>query len=304
MSEPLVSVIMPVFNAERYLRKTIESLLAQTYKNIEIIIIDDGSTDTSADIIDSYHSRIRTARHPNQGQGIARNQGAKMATGSLFSFIDSDDLWDDKKLESQVSLLQRFPEAVATYCDYRTINESGETIQSTAALGTPRPSGNILQQTLFGNCVGSPSVVLVRRSAFEGCGGFNEYPSRAAEDYGLWLALAVIGPVIYNPDTLVSYRRHSAQTTQDPRFIYNRAVGNLKSFERIEKEIETIRNGDTRRLFHDRKWKALLTLGWAARNYGIRNIALSSYMRAWKNRPWRLDIAIHLLRTLMPTHLQ
>lgn len=300
MDEPLVSIVIPVYNSERYLRQTLNSLLAQTYKNIEIIAVNDGSTDKSSDILKSFSGTIKFFTQENQGQGIARNMGCKRASGALLSFIDSDDLWDVNKLEKQVALLGGFPEAVATYCDYRTIDEDGVTTQRTSAVGTPRPSGNILQQALFGNCLGSPSVVLMRKDAFDSSGGFNETQSRAAEDYGLWLSLATLGPIIYSPDTLVSYRRHASQTTQGPIFFYNRAVGTLNSLDRIASHICQIKNKDTHDLYHARVWKSLLTLAWAARVNRVHQTEFYSYFRAWRMRPWRLDIALRILLSLRP----
>lgn len=298
MNKPTISVIVPVYNSEQFLASVLESVLAQTSPANEIIVVDDGSTDGSADIIATYGERVRTLRQTNQGQGVARNRGAEASTGSLLAFIDSDDLWDSNKLAIQVALLERFPQAVATYCDYRTIDGHGAVTQTTSAVGTPRPSGNALQQLLIGNCVGSPSVVLVRREAFFQAGGFNEKHSRAAEDYALWLALAVIGPIIYSPDTLVSYRRHAAQTTQDPRFAYNRALGNLDSYDRVAALITGVNNNDTREIYRTRVWEALLTLNWAARRYGDRRVALVSSLRAWRMRPWRMDLLGTLLRSL------
>ncbi len=298
MNEPLISIIVPVYNSERYLASALESVLAQAYKLIEVIVVDDGSTDGSAAIIKAFSGRICAIYQTNQGQGVARNRGSELATGSLLAFIDADDLWDSNKLATQVALLERFPSAVATYCDYRTIDGNGVTTQPTSALGTPRPSGSVLPQLLIGNCMGSPSVVLVRREAFVRAGGFNEKHSRAAEDYALWLGLAAIGPIIYSPDTLVSYRRHAGQTTQEARFAFNRALGNLDAYDRIAPLLSGIGNSDTLEIYQQRVWAALLTLAWAARHHGNRRLAIKSCLRAWHMRPWRLDLVVTLLRSM------
>lgn len=296
--QPLVSVIVAAYNAARYLAPTLESLFGQTYASVEIIVIDDGSTDETPEILKSYADRIQILHQANQGQGIARNVGCRQSKGSLLAFIDSDDLWDSDKLEKQVGLLKRFPAAVATYCDYRIIDEEGSVTQPNSATGTPRPSGNILQQLLIGNCVGSPSVVLVRREAFFTSGGFNEQPSRASEDYGLWLALATQGAFIYNPETLVSYRRHAGQATQGSRYDFNRALGNLACYDRMAAYMVGISNSDTRAIYRFRLWKAVRTLAWAARRHGVKGVAAKACLRALRRRPWRLDIIVDLLRSL------
>ena len=103
--KPLVSAIIPVYNCERYLAEAIESVLAQTYRPIGIIVVDDGSTDGSADVAKSFTDpQVRYFYQPNSGQGAARNQGTNLARGSFFTFLDADDLWTDNKLELQLAL--------------------------------------------------------------------------------------------------------------------------------------------------------------------------------------------------------
>lgn len=297
-NQPLVSIVVPVYNSEHYLSAALESVLAQTYRPVEIIAIDDGSTDNSSGILSTFSRHIQIIRQANTGQGIARNRACAASKGSIIAFIDADDLWDQAKLEKQVAILDHFPGAVATYCDCRTIDEMGAVTSTTTALGTPRPSGNVLQQLLIGNCVISPSLALVRRDAFIQAGGFNESQSRASEDYGLWLTLATLGPFIYSPETLASYRRYKSQTTQDPLFNYNKALGDLCSFDRIAPYMEQNTNKNTRLIYLQRLWEVLMTLAWSARCNGDRSVAINSYLRGLRMRPWRLDILAQLLRCL------
>jgi len=112
-STPLVSVIIPAYNATAFLGETLDSVLAQTYPNLEIIVVDDGSTDDTPDLLGSYGDRIRVLRQANSGQATARNHGAREAHGELLAFLDSDDLWDPDKIARQVELLDRFPTALA-----------------------------------------------------------------------------------------------------------------------------------------------------------------------------------------------
>jgi glycosyltransferase involved in cell wall biosynthesis len=103
---PLVSCIIPVWNCEKYLSDAIDSILGQTYRPIELIVVDDGSTDRTSDVIARYGDKLRTVRQANSGPGAARNAGIALAQGPYIAFLDADDLWDKNKLERQVACLQ------------------------------------------------------------------------------------------------------------------------------------------------------------------------------------------------------
>lgn len=104
MAEPLISVVIPTYNRAHYVCEAIDSVLAQTYKNIEIIAVDDGSTDNTKDIIQQYSSRIKYIYQNNAGPSAARNNGIKQSNGDLIAFLDSDDIWLAEKLERQVEI--------------------------------------------------------------------------------------------------------------------------------------------------------------------------------------------------------
>lgn len=104
-----ISAIIPVFNRERYIGDAIDSVLRQTYPALEIIVVDDGSTDRTAEIVKSYGNRVRYVHRPNGGPAAARNQGLALARGEWIAFLDSDDLWTENKLETQVSYMQAHP---------------------------------------------------------------------------------------------------------------------------------------------------------------------------------------------------
>jgi glycosyltransferase involved in cell wall biosynthesis len=295
-SKPLVSIIIPYYNHNNYLDEALASVAAQTYPNLEIILIDDGS---KLPYVSSMPPSIRLThiRQDNQGQGVARNRGARVSNGELLAFLDADDIWDPDKIEKQVELFDRFPEAVAVYCDYRTIDGDGNVTQRTSALGTPRPSGFILPQLLFGNCVGSPSVVMVQKKPFIEAGGFNETFSRAAEDYTLWLALSALGTFIYECTTRASYRRHESQTSGTPDFYLKRARGNFDALRRVNLIMSDM-NDDINSLFREKLLKAAITLNWAARKANHRKEALIACVEALKLRPWRVDLAVLFCRSM------
>lgn len=177
--DPLVSVIIPAYNAERFLARALDSVLGQTYVgDIELIVVDDGSTDTTPKIIRGYrHTPLfRHVRQPNAGPGAARNTGIKLSHGDYITFLDADDYYQVDKVETQVEFLRvralgrsRQPNTIA-YCDALHY-ESGRPERLYRRRG-PRPSGNILPW-LIGEPLINPNTVMYPRKVFEVTGLFN-----------------------------------------------------------------------------------------------------------------------------------
>ena len=292
VSTPLVSVVIPAYNATAFLGETLDSVLAQSYTNLEIIVVDDGSTDTTPQLLDSYGDRIRVLRQANAGQAAARNYGAREAHGELLAFLDSDDLWDPDKIARQVALLARFPTALAVYCDHRTIDAQGQPIASSAALVYPRPSGDILRALLLGPCIITPGLVLLRRRAFDTTSGFDETPlMRGHEDYALWLRLATQGSFVYSPDTLVSYRRHNQQATKQNNYEMHMARAKLHGVMAIRDAMRASRDNDLKRLFAWVLSESHVVAAWAVRQIGdhaeARSIAAATLaLRPTSGRAW------------------
>lgn len=162
MGPPLVSVIMPVYNGELYLSEAIESILAQTYRSIEIIAVDDGSTDNSAQVVRKYGD-VRYFYQTNQGVTAARNAGISHARGDMIAFLDQDDMWPPHKLTTQVNYMLEHPEVGFVLARQRLFIEPE----------TKKPSW-LKEETLLNNQVGYlPGTFLVRRSVFEQIGVFD-----------------------------------------------------------------------------------------------------------------------------------
>jgi glycosyltransferase involved in cell wall biosynthesis len=289
---PLVSVIIPAYNAAAFLRETLDSALAQSYPNLEIIVVDDGSTDTTPQLLETYADRIRVLHQANAGQAAARNHGARESHGELLAFLDSDDLWDADKIARQVELLNRFPEALAVYCDHRAIDAEGSLLSSSGALHYPRSSGEMLRAMLLSCCIITPGLVLLRRNAFEASGGFDEAPlMRGHEDHALWLRLATQGSFIYSPDTLFSYRRHSQQTTRQKHWEMSMSRAKLNMMMAISDFIRASQNEDLKRLFACVLAETQISAAWAARQTGdhaeARRIAAAALaLRPTSARAW------------------
>ena len=265
-AENLVSVIIPTFNAIDHIDETLASVFAQSYPLIEVIVVDDGSTDNTLRTLEKYQSKITVIAQKNAGVGAARNNGARAARGEFLAFMDHDDVLDSSKIDLQVALLKEFPQALATYCDHRTIDETGNLIGSTGALNNPRPSGDILTALLSGARIITPAVSLVRKQAWELVSGFRDGTEvRSCEDYDFWLRLSAKGAILYMPKTLVSYRLHEQQMSQQADYLCGRAKAHLNCARAISDIINQA--GDQRKLnfYKLHYFEQLLEAAWEAR---------------------------------------
>jgi len=121
---PLVSVVIPVYNGERFLRESLESVVAQTFQDYEIVCVDDGSTDGSCALLKQYGARVRVIQQANAGQSAARNVGVRQATGGFVAFLDQDDRWYPSKLAQQVTVLSAEPDVAMVHCNYDRMDTS------------------------------------------------------------------------------------------------------------------------------------------------------------------------------------
>ncbi|MGB3535685.1 MAG: glycosyltransferase [Microcoleaceae cyanobacterium] len=199
----LISIIIPVYNGEKTIQETILSVLNQTYKNIEIIIINDGSTDSTLEVISSIpNSNIKVFSYPNTGVSASRNRGIAEAKGEYISFIDADDLWTPDKLETQFNALQENPQAAVAYSWTDWINQSGEVIDHG---GHHQISGDVYAHLFLGDFIEGGSNVLIRKSALDQVGVFDESVN-FSEDWEMWLRLAARYQFVVVPRTQILYR--------------------------------------------------------------------------------------------------
>ncbi|MEW6403722.1 MAG: glycosyltransferase [Chloroflexota bacterium] len=219
MKHMLVSIIMPAFNAEAYIAQAIESILAQTYHQWELIVINDGSTDNTLNIVSSFTDhRIRSINQENRGLAGARNTGIRVAQSNTIALLDSDDLWLPEFLKKMKPLLDQHPEAAAVYCGFRYINELGDEIASFPSIKVVEPELFRKKLIFEGNWL-VPSAVLFRKKLAEDVGLFDE-SLRAVEDADLWIRLSAARPFIGLPEALVKYRRHDSNMSKDPERMF------------------------------------------------------------------------------------
>ena len=197
--QPLVSVIIPVYNGTSYLRSALESVFAQTYRPFEVIVVDDGSTDDSGEIAQSF-PEVRYIHQANQGVAVARNTGLKDARGEFVAFLDQDDLWLPEKLAAQMAFLQNHPEADYSLTQQRFFLEPGNTLPSwfrKELLASPQ-TGWIL------------GTLLVRRSVFEKVGDFGaDYVTASDSDWFFRAKAAGLQPAVV-PEVLLLKRIHGS----------------------------------------------------------------------------------------------
>lgn len=204
---PKISVIIPAFNSALFVGRAIRSVLDQTFPDLELIVVDDGSTDETAQIVRSYSDpRVIYIYQRNQGPNAARNNGIRRTRGELLAFLDSDDWWLPRKLEAQLDRLESIPEAGLVYCSAQKVDGCGRLLK----LRSARIEGEVLNPLLINNDIAGPSSVIVRRRVFDQVGLFDESLWRA-EDWEMWLRIAAEFPVVAVKDPLVcvTYRPDS-----------------------------------------------------------------------------------------------
>jgi glycosyltransferase involved in cell wall biosynthesis len=230
---PTVSVVIPTYNRADLLSSAIDSELAQSCPASEILVVDDGSTDTTAQVVMGYGHPVQYLQLPHTGLPAAtRNAGIRAATGDLLAFLDSDDLFLPDKLALQTQAMAQMPEAGLVYSDALFFRTQPTEPVGHVLDGLPSPTGWVLPQLLVGNFL-APPAVLVRRTALESVGFFNENPDFfAVEDFDLWLRLAEAFPFTYIPGDVAAIRRHPGGISRNTARLRQGVLAVLAAFDR------------------------------------------------------------------------
>jgi glycosyltransferase involved in cell wall biosynthesis len=207
----LVSVVIPVFNGSEFLSQAIESALGQTYTPLELIVIDDGSTDDTANIAQSYGDRLAYHHQENLGVAAALNRGIREAQGKYIAWLSHDDVFLPHKLERQVAYLGEHPEFRAIYSDFYIIDAAGEIIKE---IETPWYPRDIAIWKLFGSMYINGSSTLIERTCFDDVGLFNEQ-LRYSQDMDMWMRMELVFDIGRIPEKLVKWRSHPDQGSRE-----------------------------------------------------------------------------------------
>ncbi len=228
MNHPLVSVVIASFNMGQYLPQAIQSILDQTYKNLEVIVIDDGSTDDTESNVSSMlgDTRLRYIKQVNLGQPKAKNNGLAHCQGEFIAFCDGDDLWEKNKLELQIPLFNR-PEVGVVYSEVSYIDENNQRYDKQPPY--ERYQGKITEQLLEKNFVPFGTAI-IRKECLDKDGVFNdEY--RMGIDWDLWLRYSLNWEFSFCPSKTYIYREWSGQMSNNMKGRYEYAFKILAAFE-------------------------------------------------------------------------
>lgn len=286
----LVSIIMPTYNRADFIEQAINSVLAQTYTKFELLIVDDGSTDNTRDLLQPLlaDSRLRYFHQANQGQSIARNLALSEAKGEFVCFLDSDNYWPAEKLEKQVEFFRQQPEYDVIYGDVVIVDEHD---QEVSRENMKRYSGHIAKHMIRDNCV-SMNTAMARRRCFDELGGMSG-KRKVADDYDLWLRFSARFRFLYVPEFLAYYRVMDDQISSDKtrRFDSNWQI--INDFRREFPDAMSAREFDSGfAAFHSRKARYLVSQG--SRSEALAEMAKALWLRPLRRASWRSLAAVLL----------
>ena len=208
MQKGLVTVVIPNFNYAHYVGEALDSVLSQTYPSLEIIVVDDGSTDNSKEVLESYGDKINAVYQQNQGVSVARNNGAAAGKGEFIAFIDADDAWMPEKIEKQIARFEIEPEIGLVHVGVAEVDAEGRTLLERLEGSEDTAVEDLLMLGRKG-ILGGGSGLMIRREVFYEIGGFDERLSTSA-DWDLFYQAASRYPIGFVPEILIRYRIHNS----------------------------------------------------------------------------------------------
>lgn len=276
--ESLVSVIIPTYNRANFIIDSIESVLAQTYSNFEIIVVDDNSSDNTAEVIAPYlykYNFISYVKHDtNRGGSAARNTGAKMCKGEYIAFLDSDDKWHESKLEKIIHTFKQDSQIGLVYSDFYAVNANTKEVNYNYCLNPKDSYFSILCE----NFIGTTSLIVLKKEVFDSVGGFKEgLPS--CQDWEFYINVLKKFKIKKVEDALVYYLVHENSISGNLErviaghiYIYEKVM-NLSLANNKKKRIESIQFTTIARLY---------------RNFRDFNNSKKYYYRAFKSNPFNI----------------
>jgi len=289
-----VSTVIPVHNGEATIARAIESALAQDFDGVEVVAVDDGSTDSTPAILEGYGSRIKVVMQPNRGPAAARNAGVAASGGEYIAFLDADDVWLPGYLAKTCAALDANPKAVLAFTDIIAVDEAGARIDL-PPVGCAPSMDDLMRR---GSRI-TPSAAVMRRSAFDLCGGFcEEFRRPSHEDPWMWLLAREHGEFEYVAEPLVIYRV--------PDF-----VGRADKYDpgrRIFVRLVRERYGNSARGLLDAMASdfasGLVQKALRQMDSGDRSGAIRSWLRAARLKPSYFFDSRHAWRILRPRNLR
>ena len=237
---PKISVIIPAYNVSSTIKSTVQSVLKQSFSDFELIVIDDGSTDNTKEIVrDIKDSRIKLFSYYNGGLSVARNRGLKQATGEYIAFLDADDLWTEDKLEKQLAVLQANPKAGVAYSWTRYIDEQGNMLYDCNPIAF---EGNVLGQLLLTNFLHNGSNPLICSQAVKLVGEFDP-KLKSSEDWDYYLRLAAHYSFMVVPEYQILYRKTSTNLSSNvERMRQTSCIVLERAYQKAPQSLQYLRN--------------------------------------------------------------
>jgi glycosyltransferase involved in cell wall biosynthesis len=221
---PEVSVVIPTFNSARFLDEALQSILDQSFKDYEIIVVDDGSTDQTKQVVARYGDKIKYILQENSGPAAAKNNGIRNSSGKYIAFLDADDMWLPTKLEKQVKMFRQHPELAMVFTENVCFNEGG--IYKTSLVKRSRlMNGDVAKNIFLYSGVATPTV-MVRKEIFDRVGLFEE-KLYMAEDDNMWVRIAAKFKVALIDEPLVRVRTHPQRATTDKKKLFEMVQTNI-----------------------------------------------------------------------------
>lgn len=252
---PKVSVIVPTYNCAQYLPEALDSALAQTYSDFEILIIDDGSTDDTKKILEPYlktfKSKIRNIYQENKGHSLARNNGLKNAKGEFIAFLDADDKWYPHRLEEEIKLIEANPVVGLVHANAMRLSEDGRLL---GAYSRKKQylSGFIFKPLFLRLADISCATVLLRKSCCDNVGYFDTHLTRlGCEDRELWLRIAKKYRIEYVDQVLAYYRVRDASASRDSTKMLNARLYVIDKFCKNDQSLERLRKPALAKIYRD-----------------------------------------------------
>ena len=297
ISSPKVSVIIPAYNAMRFLPQTVESVLQQTLRDFEVLIVDDGSKDDTAKWAAAHSDpRVKLISRPNGGAAAARNTGIANAAGEYVAFLDADDLWRPTKLEKQVARMEADLNVGLVDAWISYIDGDGEAM---GKVMTQDLEGDVWAQMVEYNLVRCGSTPLVRRRCFEEVGTFDE-SFRFSEDWEMWIRITARYQFAVVKEPLVAYRQHENNKHKNYQSLLPTLCGIIeKSFQEVPEAQQHLKGRALGRAHLHTAWRALLYTGDDREAAQLRQEAIAHYPGlCYAKNSIRLELSIIRTRWL------
>lgn len=291
---PQVTVIIPAYNAMNYLSETVSSVLKQTFTDFEVLIINDGSTDSIVTWASEItEERVHLISQENQGLPGARNTGIRYAQGEYIALLDADDLWEPTKLEKQVQCFQQNPDVGVVYTWTLLIDEYGK---PTGRIFASQAQGNVWKELLETDVISNGSSAIVRRECFETVGVFDRTLT-SAEDLDMWLRIAAHYSFAVIKEPLTLYRQYSSSMSKNrQRMFQNLRTVIEKAFQTAPLEMLYFRNRAYASITLNQAWWSVDEGDWETGRFWQQQAHLHYPQIQYSEKYIRLSIAIFLIQ--------